>query len=272
MSTVTPQRLLACALATARAAGQHALRNWRIRRGEVVARMRNDIKLALDIECQRVAEDCIRRRFPNHHILGEEDTDARRPPVPADCYEWIIDPIDGTLNFSHGLPLWCCSIAVRRAGRALAGVVYAPAMKEIYAATARGPATRNGRRIAVSRLNRLADAMIATGLDKDISRRLKPMAFLEAISASTQRARILGTAALDMCRVAAGQLDGYFETGIYIWDVAAGGLIVERAGGRAEIMAAMPGGRLRFLATNGRIHAALRRIIATAATGTGRRK
>lgn len=264
MPAVTQQSLLVCAVAAARAAGGHALRNWGSRRGEAVARMRNDIKLALDIECQRIAEDRIRRSFPRHRILGEEDTGTACPPAPDDCYEWIVDPIDGTLNFSHGLPLWCCSIAVRRNGCALAGTVYAPALREIYAATAEGPATLNGRRIAVSRLARVADAMIATGLDKDIARRVKPLAVLEAISLSTQRARILGSAALDICRVAAGQLDGYFEGGIYIWDVAAGGLIVERAGGRAETMASMPDGRLRFLATNGRIHGALRRVIARA--------
>ncbi len=254
--------LLNAAREAAHAAGQHAWQN-RGRRTEVVAAYAHDVKLRLDLESQAVAESVLRRRFPDHRILGEESTGADARPDDGGC-EWIIDPIDGTVNFSHGLPFWCCSIAVRAAGRVRAGVVYAPALDECYTATWDGPAECNGRPLAVSAVASLAAALVMTGLDKNIDPRLPPFEVFRALSGAVQKARICGTAALDLCRVAAGQADGYFENGIYIWDIAAAGLIVERAGGRSEILADLGEGRLRHLATNGLLHDPLRALIQSA--------
>jgi len=262
--------LLEAARAAAQAAGQHALRN-RERRSEVVATFAHDVKLRLDLESQEVAESVLRQRFPHHRIRGEESTGPAAGPDDGTC-EWIIDPIDGTVNFSHGLPLWCCSIAVRAAGRMRAGVVYAPALDECYTATDDGPAECNGRRLAVSSVDSLSTALIMTGLDKGIDPRLPPFEIFRTLSSSVQKARIMGVAALDLCRVAAGQADGYFENGIYIWDIAAAGLIVERAGGQSEILADLGGGRLRHIASNGHIHTALRNLIQSVIDGAGTRK
>lgn len=250
-----PDALLEGAVAAARAAGQHALRHRR-RRGDVARRFAHDIKLVLDRECQAVAERVIRRRFPRHGILGEEDLRAR---PPADI-RWIIDPIDGTVNYFHGLPLWCCSIAVQARGRTVAGAVFAPELEECYTARLDRPALCNGRPISVSSVARLKDALISTGIAKETEDGRQPCAMFQRLYGGSQKVRIMGSAALDICHVACGKTDGFYEEGIFLWDVAAGGLIVTQAGGRAEILAAGPGQRLTFLASNGRIHAALKKL------------
>jgi myo-inositol-1(or 4)-monophosphatase len=264
MSVATPQDLLECALAAARAAGRHALDHWS-RRGEVLQTFAHDVKLALDLECQQIAERTIRSRFPTHAILGEESGPAAAGAAPAAAaVEWVIDPIDGTVNFSHGLPLWCCAVAARRGAETLAGAVYAPALEECFSARQGASAECNGKPIRVSTVRRLTEAVVMTGLDKSLDPHLPPFEIFRTISAAVQKARILGTAALDMCRVAIGQADGYFETGIYTWDVTAAALIVRQAGGQAEIMEQLDGHRLRFIATNGLIHAELKALIAGA--------
>ena len=123
--------LLECAVHAVRTAGKHALDN-RGRRTEIVKRTPHDVKLRLDIECQQKAEAAIRARFPTHAILGEEDESTGGSPVSNPEYEWIIDPIDGTVNFSHGLRRWCCSIAVRQGETMLAGAVYKILRSVIY--------------------------------------------------------------------------------------------------------------------------------------------
>jgi myo-inositol-1(or 4)-monophosphatase len=268
-ASLSADKLLACAVEAARAAGGHALRNWR-RRNEVLRTFAHDVKLALDVECQAIAERHILRRFPDHIIRGEESPEERTATPPAAAPEWIIDPIDGTVNYSHGLPFWCCSIAVRQGGSVQAGAVYAPAMKELFTATRDGPALFNGTPIRVSRTAQLADSVIMTGLDKHLDPRIPPFAVFKAMSARVQKARVVGVAALDMCRVGSGQADGYFENGIYLWDIAAADLIVRRAGGKVTILDLHHGGRLRCIATNGRIHGALGALI-TRALRAGRR-
>jgi myo-inositol-1(or 4)-monophosphatase len=256
-----PSRLLQVATAAARTAGDHAFRNFH-RRGQVVQVFRHDVKLRLDLECQAKAEGEIRRRFPDHDILGEES--GRREAVsdqPAG-FQWIIDPIDGTVNFTHGLRNWCCSVAVTYRGEVIAGAVYAPALAELYQATVATRSVLNGRRIAVSRVGALTRSMVMTGTDKNATSRHRLLAFFTRITLGTQKVRVAGSAAMDLCQVACGRAEGYFETGIYIWDVAAAGLIVRRAGGRTEELAKLDREhRLTFLATNGRIHRALKTVI-----------
>lgn len=251
--------LLECARAAAQAAAGHAAGNT-ARRGESIAILRHDVKLCLDVEAQDHAERVIRQRFPDHLILGEESKNAHAAPTP-DAYEWIIDPIDGTVNFTHGLPQWCTSIAVRQGSRVLAGVVYAPMARELFTATADGPATMNGQPISVSSVDHLDQSIVMTGLDKNIASSIPPFAIFHKLATHTQRVRIMGAAALDICHVANGTADAYFESGIYIWDVAAAGLIVQRAGGAAGVLRQLDQQRLMFLASNGRIHPAMSRLI-----------
>lgn len=248
------------AVAAVRKAGAHA-RKHTARRSQTLTVAAHDVKLALDVECQAIAEHTILSAFPGHAILGEETAGDGTPTHSP--YVWVIDPIDGTVNFSHGLPFWCCSVAVQYRGRTVAGAVYGPDMDELFTATLRGPALRNGRRLRVSRTNRLEATLVMTGLDQKLSRRTRRLSIFTAIAENVQKTRVMGAAALDACRVAAGQADAYFESGIYTWDIAAAGLVVERAGGRIETLATPGPHRVIFLASNGRIHEPLKRLIAS---------
>lgn len=246
--TIPIVQLQATATLAARRAGEHVLANLH-RRGDVNSILRTDVKHKLDVEAQETATAVVQAAFPDHAILGEETCDA---PLPPSDYVWIIDPIDGTINFFHGLPWWCCSVAVRFQGKTLAGAVFIPELKQTYEATCDGPALCNGQPIHVSQTDRIELSMLATGADKwDLGEHA--FKFMRKISEIAQRPRILGAAAVDMCMVAAGKLDGYFESGIYIWDMAAASLIVERAGGQCEILKAYPKYRMAVLATNGRL-------------------
>jgi myo-inositol-1(or 4)-monophosphatase len=248
-----------CAIDAARTAGEYALRN-NDRRRETVKIFQHDVKLKLDIECQEQAENVIRKTYPDHDILGEEST--THADSPPDGIQWIIDPIDGTVNFTHGLPIWCCSVAARLQDKVLAGAVYAPVLKELYSASADTPSTLNGRHIQVSGISDLAHAIVHTGIDRDPDRTGKPMAVFEKLAFKAQKARIMGSAAYDMCQVAAGHSEGYYETSIFLWDVAAAGLIVQQAGGNIEILARLKGAHhMAFMATNGRIHKQLKNLI-----------
>ena len=248
--------LLECAIAAAKAASRHAVRQGH-RRREIARRFTHDVKLVLDKECQTIAERLNRRRFPQHGILGEED-DQTRPPADI---RWIIDPIDGTVNYFHGLPLWCSSVAVQIHGQTVAGAVAAPDLDVCYTARAGRPSLCNNRPISVSTTTRLKDAIIATGIDKEPANMKSSLHLFQMLSKRTQKMRIMGSAALDICHVACGKTDGFFESGVFLWDVAAGALIVEQAGGRSEILSMGSGNRVSFLATNGRIHAAVKRCL-----------
>ena len=268
--------LLKCAIAAARAAGKHASAN-RSRRREIVHTYAHDVKLKLDGECQKKAEKIICTTFPGHSILGEEDFNSTATAMDLRLsfrggamsardglgpVQWIIDPIDGTVNFTHGVRLWCSSVAACVNGRVVAGAVYAPDLDELYVAASDRLATCNGKAIRVSGVAKLADAMVATGQDRGVIPGLPPFELLTVIGANAQKARVMGSAALDLCQVARGAMDGYFEAGIYVWDIAAAGLIVCRAGGKAELLARLAAGRLCFLATNGHIHAEMKKLLA----------
>ncbi len=266
-SSAIVDRLLACAVAAAKTAGNHAMRNVS-RRHEIAKRFKHDVKLQLDLECQAKAEEVVRNNFPSHAIIGEEDVaDAKKLNTGSD-FTWIIDPIDGTVNFSHGLPFWCCSVAVQHNDETVAGAIYAPILNELYTASAGAPARCNGKRLQVSTIAKAADSIVCTGLDKNITRGRSNYAKFEKLWEHIQRGRIIGCAALDICRVASGQAEAYFESAVYIWDVAAAGLIVKQAGGKVEILEQKSGHRLSFIATNGLVHVEMKRLIANASLAT----
>jgi len=242
----------------ARAAGLRAF-DQSHRRTEIWQRCLRDVKLQLDRECQVVAEGVIHKAFPQHTVLGEE-SEAGAAPEQAPC-RWIIDPIDGTVNFFHGLPWWCCSVAAEFRGRVVAGAVYAPVLNDCYTAREDGPALCNDAPIQVSATSRLDESVIATGLDKHEGAFEQALVRFQALAGHVQKMRIMGSAALDICQVACGKTEGFYESGIYIWDVAAAGLVTERAGGRFEILNFTPPHQLECLITNRHIHAAIKTAV-----------
>lgn len=257
MKIPSNQQLRDVCVEAARTAGTHALKNLH-RRGEIAQSFAHDVKLVMDSECQRVAESVIHSHFPDHAILGEEGSIIR-----DHAFEWIIDPIDGTANYTRGFPYWCCSIAVRRdpadggtSSEILAGCVFVPVLNECYTAVADGPAFCNDKPIRASGVPTLGKASFSSGLTKDIDPR--SLAFFSDMAPRVSKIRMLGSAAIDICHVACGRSDGYFEAGIYLWDVAAAGLIAGRAGAVCTVWPRDEEHGLRFLCTNAHIHSAAR--------------
>jgi myo-inositol-1(or 4)-monophosphatase len=253
MSAPSNKQLLTICLEAAKTAGLHALKNIH-RREEVAQSFDHDVKLVMDSECQRIAEGVIHRHFPDHAILGEEGSIAKEH-----AFEWIIDPIDGTANYTRSSPFWCCSIAVRRDSEVLAGCVFVPVLNECYAAVADGPALCNGEPIRASEIPTLGKATFFTGLTKDIDERA--ISFFGDAARTAHKVRIMGAAAIDICHVACGRSDAFFEAGLYLWDVAAAGLIAERAGAVCTVWPRDEEHGVRFLCTNHHIHAAARRLV-----------
>jgi len=226
MKEISLTHLLDTAICAAEAAGNHALAN-KARRTETNENLTHDIKLVLDVECQAIAEKMIASEFPDHGILGEEGSQENL----STGYEWIIDPIDGTMNYSHGFPYWCASVAVRLDGKILAGCVFAPETNQYYTAHIEAPAKLNGEPIHCSTLREPDRASIFTGIPKSVrSGNDQHFKAFQDLALGTQKLRINGSAALDLCYVAEGICDGFFEAGLYLWDHAAAGLIAERAG------------------------------------------
>lgn len=239
----------------ARAAGDHAAGNIH-RRMELVRRSKHDVKLALDFECQQVAERVIVNDFGERHaILGEEG--GRRE---ADRPCWIIDPLDGTVNFSHGLPQWCSSVAVQIDNAIVAGAVFVPPLGECFTARLDGPALLNGEPVRVSQTERLEDAMITTGLPLS-GAYPNCLPNLDRLGRAVQKVRIMGAAAIDLCNVACGRVDAYLESSIHLWDVAAAGLVVRRAGGHAGVLRYHSQTHYSYLGSNARLHTALSGLV-----------
>ncbi len=216
-----------------------------------------DLVTEVDHACEALIVDALSRERPGDAILAEEgrgaDSDGAR-------WRWVIDPLDGTTNYAHGYPRFCVSIGVEYHGAALAGVVYDPLLDELYSARRGGGAHRNGRRLRVSAETEIGRALVATGFAYDVRRSLEDnldhfARFVKAVRA----VRRDGSAALDLCYVAAGRLDGYWELKLKAWDVAAGALIVSEAGGRVSDLAGGPAPRSgrEIVASNGHLHEAM---------------
>lgn len=191
----------------------------------------HDIKLDLDVRSQDLITSMILERFPDHAIYGEEGIAGNA----ASEWQWIVDPIDGTVNFFYGIPHFCISIAVRRAGRVEAGVIYDPMREEMWAVERGQPATLNGKPIRVSPRTALADAVLSVGFSKTKTTIAAGLPLLEKYVMKARKCRLMGSAALDLAYVACGRLDAYIEQSVSLWDVAAGQLLVEAAGGRFEM-------------------------------------
>ena len=247
-------RYLAVAIEAALAAGAIQRRYFR-QNPDVTKKGRIDLVTAADLEVERRFRALIADRFPDHTVLGEEA--GASAPAGASPYRWIIDPVDGTTNFAHGLALFCVSIALEVDGALAIGVVYDPMADELFTAERGQGARLNGRTIRVAPTEALVDALMCTGFPYSVSREHTRQ--INAFSAFLERAqglRRLGSAALDMCYVAAGRFEGFWEERLHPWDIAAGVVIVEEAGGHVS---AYDGGPLHLfsgevVSSNGKVH------------------
>jgi myo-inositol-1(or 4)-monophosphatase len=225
----------------------------------------HDIKLDLDVRCQKLITRHIAKAFPEIPVLGEEGCDETIESADA---RWVVDPIDGTVNYAHGIPHAAVSIALQtRTGRSfesVAGVVHDPFQDETWTATATGPARRNGRVIRVSATPKLSGAVLSLGFAKNGQSLDQLVPVFAAMIPRVQKIRLMGSAALALTYVADGRFDAYVEAGIRLWDVAAGGLIVQRAGGLFDITPIGPDYRYSLNASNGVIDKELRRVISKA--------
>jgi myo-inositol-1(or 4)-monophosphatase len=226
----------------------------------------HDIKLELDVRCQRLIEKALRRTFPRVALLGEEGVAGRAGAE----YRWVVDPIDGTVNFAYGIPHACVSIALQRRAetpkaaefedgyRTLAGVVYDPFCDELWTGI-RGQAARlNGRIIRVSRRRKLRETILSIGFAKTRENLEATLPYFIDLAHHVRKLRITGSAALALTYVATGRFDAYIERGIRLWDIAAGGLIVECAGGEFWHQAIPGKHAYRMLASNGLLRRRLR--------------
>ena len=219
---------------------------------------------AADRDSQALIAERLLSAFPGDRLLGEEG-DARATAAGPGRL-WIVDPIDGTVNFLHGYPVFAVSIALHCDGAVQAGVLYDPTRDEMFSATRGGGATLNGRPLAISGTSELIAAMVATGFPYDLEARRRSLPLFGAIVERTQAVRRDGSAALNLAYVACGRFDAYWERGIQPWDVAASSLFLTEAGGRLTGYDGGPfdlwGGDV--VASNGELHDALLAIIASA--------
>ena len=216
-----------------------------------------DLVTEVDIAVERAFRALIADRFPAHDVLAEELGDVPVMGRGPASHRWIFDPIDGTTNYAHGLPIFCASLALEIDGELAVGAIYDPSRKELFTAERGEGAYLNGSRLRISSSARLIDSLLVTGFPYDVHRTVDEIVGLFAAFIARARAvRRLGSAALDLCYVAAGRMDGFWEQQLRAWDMAAGALIVQEAGGRVTGVGGEPftphlG---HVLATNGAIH------------------
>src|ERR1044072_4930218 len=192
-----------------------------------------DLVTEADLASEKLIIERIKSHYPRHAILAEEsgDTDGVDRSGKSD-WKWIIDPLDGTTNYAHGYPCFCVSIALERAGAIEIGVIYDPTRDEMFAAERGQGATLNGRRIRVSKVDELNSAMLCTGFPYNVRDRPNFARDLPKFTMESQAVRRDGAAAIDLAYIACGRFDGFWEDGLRAWDVAAGLLLIEEAGGR----------------------------------------
>jgi len=220
-----------------------------------------DIVTEADVAVEKMFRALIADRFPAHAVVAEE---MGHGGARGATHEWVFDPIDGTTNFAHGIPFFCASLALEVDGEAVVAAIYDPSRRELYTAERGVGAWLNGEPLRVSETTDLIDAVVCTGFPYSIlEEREAPVALFGRFLGSSRAVRRFGSAALDLAYVAAGRLDGFYETSLNRWDIAAGALIVQEAGGKVS---AYGGGAFHardgeILASNGRLHDAMQAVI-----------
>lgn len=250
------------AIRAARKAGEIMVRNWnQLETLRVTDKGRNEFVSEVDLAAEAAIVGVIRDHYPEHAVLAEE-----RGAEGEHDYQWIIDPLDGTTNYLHGFPVFSVSIAIALRGELQHGVVYDPLRQEIFTASRGEGAQLDGRRIRVSKQHTLGHSLIATGFPYRANVQYLDcyLAMLRDVMVESSGVRRPGSAALDLCYVAAGRVDGFFELGLSKWDIAAGALMIREAGGRISDFQ----GADRYLesghvvAGNPKIYAGLSRLLA----------
>lgn len=198
--------------------------------GKVSIEYKGDVDLVTqaDRAAEKMIVERIRRQWPEHDLIGEEG--SRRES--GSDFRWYVDPLDGTTNFAHGFPVFCVSLALEYKGERIAGVVYDPTRDEMFAAEKGGGATLNGRAARVSSTRQLKESLVATGFPSHKRHKNPNIHFYHQITLRSHGVRRAGSAALDLCCVACGRYDAYWEFNLNPWDTAAGVLLVEEAGGK----------------------------------------
>jgi len=257
---LSSQRAVECASTAARAAGR-LMRSEKTAFKKINEQSQHDIKLELDVLCQKLIEKILLRSFPQAAVLGEEGVSGRADAASR----WVVDPIDGTVNFAYGVPHACVSIALQERSEGgefstVAGVVYDPFVDELWSAARGGPARLNGKVIHASRRKELAESIVALGFSKTEESLNENLPVFNALVRRVRKIRMMGAAALSLVYVASGRFDAYIESGISLWDIAAGGLILECAGGEFWHRP-LPGcAQYRMIANNGLLRAKLEKV------------
>lgn len=225
--------MLNFAIETAREAGQILLDKFG---RKINITKKGDINLVTeaDLASEKFIIEKIRSYYPKHSILAEESGESLVAIENDNALKWIIDPLDGTTNFAHGYPCFCVTIALEHNGEIVVGVTFDPTRNELFAAEKGQGATLNGRQIRTSDTEKLSESLIVTGFPYDFKQRMNFARHLTDFLLYSRGVRRDGSAAIDMAYVACGRFDGFWEEGLHPWDVAAGVLLIEEAGGRVS--------------------------------------
>jgi len=253
MTDVDAPALLALAVDLARRAGALALSMHSGLDGHDTKSTPTDVVTEADRACEALLVDGIRAARPDDAVLGEEG--ASRAGTTG--VEWVVDPIDGTVNYLYGLPQWAVSIGVEVDGQALVGVVFDPAKDELWTAVRGGGASLNGTRLRCSAVQDLSQTLVATGFSYDARRRSVQAQNLARVLPAVRDLRRLGAGSLDLCGVAAGRVDAYYEQGLNPWDMSAGVLIASEAGARTGDLRGGPPTQEMVVATSPAVFAPL---------------
>jgi myo-inositol-1(or 4)-monophosphatase len=238
--------------------GAAVLEEWRSR-FQVRNKGHADLVTEADLGSQRAVFDHLRGRFPSHDFLGEEGDGRKTRPGPGAPPTWIVDPLDGTTNYVHDVPLYCVSIGLEIAGELVVGVIFDPRQKELFTAAKGQGAHLNGRPMRTSTIGQLGEALLATGFPPDLRGNERTLDWWRALSFQTQSLRRTGSTALNLAWLAAGRYDGYWGFDNHAWDVAGGVLLVTEAGGVVTNIdgSAYDPHTPDCLASNGPLHPAL---------------
>jgi myo-inositol-1(or 4)-monophosphatase len=249
-------QLIDVAVEAAREAGK-ILANYYGREKKIEFKGEIDLVTEVDTKSEKTIVEVLQRHFPQHSILAEEGSNRSQ----SSGYKWVIDPLDGTTNYAHDYPFFCVSIGLEKDGEIVGGVVYHPIWDELFVAEKGSGAFLNGRKIKVSNVDNLRRALITTGFPYELNK-IPPQSFeyFKNFINTSQAVRRDGSAALDMCYLAMGKTDGFWEEALKPWDTAAGLIMITEAGGKVTNFQAESYSiyETQILASNGLIHEQMR--------------